>query len=260
MSFAISYGPTIGAGTGDGSSAANAGSSALAIKRLTGTTTDGLYWVKAPSGTATQVWCDMNTSGGGWMLVARTHPSAAPSSGTWGWRATTVFGAATTYTNGFCLDLLNWYNNGFKFYSYIFGNQLNNISNTWGPFIYQVGLSNPDTFMTSDTQQSGSTYDTLKSDTSIYWTTAFPGMQQAIGYATTGTTNNIFYMRDCCGFAGYGITPTGMATTYCSDVPHAGYCGPWCNGATLSGNTYVQGGSSSSSNTGGTNQCMIMVR
>jgi len=248
---------SIGAGNGDGSSSGNAGASALAIKQRTGTTTDGMYWVKPPNGSAVQVWCDMNTSGGGWMLVARTHPSGNITGHSWGWHGDSI-GAATTYSNCYQLDLYSMYNNGFQFTSYIFGNQLTNDSNSWGPFIYQVGVY--DSFITSDTQQTGTSYNTLKSDTNVYGTTEFPGMQGAIGFPVTGTSNAIYYMRDCCGFASYGITYAGMTTTYCSSSSPQWYCGPWCNGSTLSGNTWVQGGSSSPTNTGGTNQCMIMVR
>ena len=55
----------------DGSSAALASRNALKIKNMTGTTTNGYYWIK-PLGasTAYQVHCDMNTSGGGWMLMS----------------------------------------------------------------------------------------------------------------------------------------------------------------------------------------------
>lgn len=252
--------PGIGAGTGDGSSAANAGSSAVAIKQRTGTTTDGLYWIKPPNGSAVQVWCDMNTDGGGWILIARTHPTdTGVAAGTWGWASTTTYGSPTTYTTAYHLGFKSLYNNGFRVSQFIFGNQLNNISNNWGPFIYQVS-ADMDALITSDTLQSCLAYQTLKSDTNVYGSTAYPRMHVAIGYPTTGTTNNVFYLRDCCGYSGRGIKPNGMSTFYCSDSANPFYCGPWCNGATLSGNTYVQGGSSSSSNTGGTNQCMIMVR
>ena len=247
-------------GLSDGSSSANAAPSALWIKMTTGTTTDGLYWIR-PIGAASarQVWCDMNTSGGGWMLVARTHPSAAPVAGTWGWRSTTQVGSPTGYGAAYCMDFLNFWNDGFRFSQYIFGNQLSNNSNSWGPFIYQVSLGDVSTFMTSDTMQSGTNYDVLKSDSSIYSSPGFPGMHGAIGFSTTGTANNLFYMRDCCGFStAYGIAPTGMNTAYCGSTTVVGYSGPWCNGATLSGNNWVQVGAAS--DVGGTNQCMLMVR
>jgi hypothetical protein len=85
-------------------------------------------------------------------------------------------------------------------------------------------------------------------------------MQGAIGFPITGTSNNLYYMRDCCGFAGYGGTPTSMVTTYCGAAFY--YAGPWCGGADVDGsgnflnNTYVASGLTF----GGTNQYMIMVR
>lgn len=248
----------IGAGTGDGSSAVNAGSSALAIKQRTGTTTDGLYWIKPLSGAAIQVWCDMNTSGGGWMLVARTHPTGAAAAGTWGWRGPGI-GAPTTYTSNYQLNLLSLYNNGFRFGEYIFGNQLTNDSNNWGPFIYSVGGVTTIDLMTSDTPQYPTYYNTLKSDTNVYGSNNSPSMQYTYGFAVSATAMNVYHMRDCCGAAGYGVTPTGMATTYVNAASPQFYSGPWVNN-TLSGNTYVQGGSSAFNNMGGTIQCMIMVR
>ena len=64
-SFNIVVNPTL-----DGSTQAKANTSAAAIKTLTGTTTDGLYWIK-PSGIATafQVYCNMNIDGGIMMLM-----------------------------------------------------------------------------------------------------------------------------------------------------------------------------------------------
>lgn len=246
-------------GGGTGLSVTSPGSSAKQIKASNGTTTDGLYWIKAsPNTPAQQIWSDMNIDGGGWMLVARTHPSASLPVGTFGWRGTGT-GAPTTFGQAYQLNLLSLFNNGYRFTEYIFGNQLTNNSNSWGPFVYKVGLGDNTSMMTSDTQQSGS-YSTIKSDTNVYGSTAYPGMQGAIGFCSTGTAENLYYMRDCCGYSTYGMYPTGMNTTYCSSGGQPFFCGPWCAGSSLSGNNWVQGGSSSATNTGGTNQAMLMVR
>jgi hypothetical protein len=100
---------------------------------------------------------------------------------------------------------LQWYDvwdGNATFTSFIFGNQRTNADNSWGPFIYKVSSINYATFFGSDTQQYYSTKSTIKSNTAVYGTTSYPGMQGAVGYTTTGTNNNIYYMRDCCGFAG----------------------------------------------------------
>jgi len=54
----------------NGSSPARAAVSARAIKQLTGTTTNGYYWIKPTSFDVPRyIYCDMNTNGGGWMLI-----------------------------------------------------------------------------------------------------------------------------------------------------------------------------------------------
>ena len=76
----------------DGSTESRAGASASAIKSLTGTTTDGIYWLKPTggSGVAFQTWCIMNRDGGGWAKVLQYYnatslatTSAVNSNGTW---------------------------------------------------------------------------------------------------------------------------------------------------------------------------------
>jgi len=57
----------------DGSTSAKAAPSALYIKKITGTTSDGVYWIKASeAATAQQIYCVMDNSwdGGGWMILA----------------------------------------------------------------------------------------------------------------------------------------------------------------------------------------------
>lgn len=59
----------------NGLSAAGAGDSAKAIKTLTGTNSDGVYWIKV-NGTAEQVYCLMGgPNGGGWMMLLKADTS-----------------------------------------------------------------------------------------------------------------------------------------------------------------------------------------
>lgn len=221
---------------------------------------DGLYWVYpgGPNSSPYQVYCDMTTDGGGWMLVARSHPTTVnPNGKKWGWKGGAI-GSINDFSQAYQLGWGEIWDNNATFTSYIFGNQRTNVDNSWGPFVYKVSSINYSTFFGSDTQQSY-TYSTVKSNTSVYGTTSYPGMQQAIGFTTTATNNDHYYMRDCCGYGGYGGYPTAMSTVYCGANFY--YSGPWCGGSTTTGSIYDFGTYVSNGLTyGGTNQYMIMVK
>lgn len=71
----------------DGSTSGRAGTSAQAIKSLTGTNTDGVYYINLPTVGVQQVYCVMNSAmdGGGWMMMMKaTRGSTFPyTSGYW---------------------------------------------------------------------------------------------------------------------------------------------------------------------------------
>lgn len=57
----------------DGSTAERAAPSALYIKNMTGTSTNGVYWINLPTVGPTQIYCIMDSTvdGGGWMMAMK---------------------------------------------------------------------------------------------------------------------------------------------------------------------------------------------
>jgi len=211
------------------------------------------------------VWCDMTTDGGGWMMIARTHPSGTALA--WGWNAGTS-GSIKDFTQPYNAGWYTfWHAAGNTFSEFIFGNRNNVNDNTWGPFIYKKGGFVYSDLITSETMQT-TVSTTLKLDTTIYNYSGAPAMQTHVGYATSGTNANLYYLRDCCGWSvSYGIMPNRLGTTYIGDTTYPStppgtawqYSGPF--GA---GNTYDSNGvltqTTSTAYAGGTNQVMLMVR
>lgn len=221
------------------------------------------YYLLFPAGRFSPghlVYCDMTTDGGGWMMIARSHPSTVDYNGqNWGWRGGPI-GSVNDFSQAYQAGWYPYWNSyGNSFTEFIFGNRENINNNNWGYFVYKRSGLTYSTFLESDTQQ-GASDTTLKSNTSVYGNTDRPGMQGAIGFPVTGTSNNIYYMRDCCGFSTYGGTPTAMNTTYCGASFY--YAGPWCGGSSTdsSGNFLPNSYDSNGLRYGGTNQYMIMVR
>lgn len=67
--------PYVKTTSNDGSSPNRAATSASAIKSLTGTTEDGVYWLKPSGGTglAFPAWCIMSRDGGGWVKALQFY-------------------------------------------------------------------------------------------------------------------------------------------------------------------------------------------
>lgn len=217
------------------------------------------YYMLYPDGTTTNrqlVYCDMTTDGGGWMMIARTHPSGTATN--WGWTAGPQ-GDVRTFTNSYQAGWYTyWHANSLTFTEFIYGNRLNVNNNRWGPFVYKKSAFTYSNLITSDTQQTA-TATVLKSDVSVFNLASAPSMQTAIGFPTTGTTNKNYYLRDCCGYSAYGIMPDRLNTTYINDPTLWYYAGPFGAGDAYDGSgNFTQ--TTGSTNYGGTRQVMIMVR
>ena len=85
----------------DGSSSSNAALSAEEIKRTLGSrAVSGYYWLITPSdGVARQWWCDMETDGGGWILVGH-HGDGQLATNPGNWFDSTNAGSFNAHSTG----------------------------------------------------------------------------------------------------------------------------------------------------------------
>ena len=85
----------------DGSSSGNAALSAEEIKRTLGSrAVSGYYWLITPSdGVARQWWCDMETDGGGWILVGH-HGDGQLATNPGNWFDSTNAGSFNAHSTG----------------------------------------------------------------------------------------------------------------------------------------------------------------
>ena len=97
--MATGYGPFIR--YKDGSSAARAAPCALAIKEITSTTTNGVYWIDLPVVGPTQIYCIMDSAydGGGWMMAMKATRGTTFQYDSTYWTAVNTLNPAETNQN-----------------------------------------------------------------------------------------------------------------------------------------------------------------
>lgn len=138
--------------TADGSSSARASTSASAIKALTGTTTNGYYWIQ-PSGapSAQQMFCimDSGVAGGGWTLalnIRADNITSMPNGYHAHYYSSFWTSQSSTFNAGNSLaDNQKTYAYGYQQHSQVLF-LMSNASNTnwrgWGHYTYDAGYNN----------------------------------------------------------------------------------------------------------------------
>lgn len=97
----------------DGSTSAKAAPSAQYIKNLTGTNTDGVYWINLPNVGPTPIYCLMNSAvdGGGWMMMMKATRGTTFQYASSHWTTVTTLNP-TDYTRNNAdakFDTMNYY-------------------------------------------------------------------------------------------------------------------------------------------------------
>ena len=182
--------------------------SCLSLRRA-GNTTSGIFTIDPQmNGNSVSAYCDMETDGGGWTLVARSISGGSSTS--FGWTSSTG-----SVTNDADLYSLGAGTVGLKFTEILFGARSS--GKTWGANVFKH-VNIPDAFYAtySASAFSPASYPTVISGTY----TAFE-MARFIG-RTTQTES--FFFRNLASNTGsfYGLQPSGWAVYVSNADPRSG--------------------------------------
>lgn len=144
-------------------------------------------------GRAVEVFCDMDTEGGGWMLIGRSSPNGASTSFGWRSKSGSIDDAASPYSLGEA---------GFAFNEMLLGNMAG--PTTLGDRVYRIGA--PDDF-----------WNACVSAPCAVTVSAARGMctnSSMFNNVGFNNSNDRFWFRDVPEDVTYGLTPGGFNTYY----------------------------------------------
>lgn len=163
----------------------------------------GIYTITLPQmpNTTVTVYCDLETAGGGWLLVGRSHPSGAAES--FGWRSQTgsVYDDNKPYSLGLHVH-------PFEFGEILIGDYA--AGKTWGGNVYNLGL--PSDLVGANQNDAESV--------SFYAVIAGPCMPNQLSwmlrYAGFTSLTSAFFFRDSMTHDGadYGLLHDKLWTFY----------------------------------------------
>lgn len=189
--------PTTDSTTGGSSSDA---SSCEELLLADATAPSGPYLIVDATNRPVSVYCDMESSGGGWTLVARSVPGGSSEDG-FGWGSSR--GAISSPNEPYSLDVASV---GIEFTELLVGNRGPGYG--WAENVYRLDLPN-DFLSNTDNSVPVSNLSTVKGDCNP---SGGPEMLRNAGFSGR---DDVFWLRDETDFRSqYGLEPDGFNLFY----------------------------------------------